>query len=94
MPQFHVRETFSINDKSLFVMAGFIIEGEVTAGMLVTMPFNATVKMTAEIDHLQYLNRPDGDVVCLCIRCTDPAEITLWEALKIKNKNVDIIKPA
>jgi hypothetical protein len=94
MPQFHVRETFSINDKSLFVMAGFIIEGEITAGMLVTMPFNATVKMTAEIDHLQHLSRPDGDVVCLCIRCTDPAEITLWEALKIKNKNVDIIKPA
>ena len=74
-------------------MAGFIIEGEIAAGMLVSMPFNATVKMTAEIDHLQYLRRPDGDVVCLCIRCADPAEVTLWEALKIRNRIVDIVKP-
>jgi len=81
-----------MNDKSAFVMAGFVIEGEVLAGMLVRMPFHGDVMMTAEIDHLQYLRRPDGDVVCLCIRCTDPEEVTLWEALKIKDRTVDIIK--
>ena len=46
-------------------MAGFVIEGEVAAGMLVRMPFNATVMMTAEIDHIQFVRRPVGDVVCL-----------------------------
>ena len=92
MPRFHVRDTFAINDKSVFVMAGFIIEGEIAAGMLMRMPFNATVMVTAEIDHIQNLQRPDGDVVCLCIRCADPQELALWEALKIKDHTVEIIK--
>jgi len=75
-------------------MAGFVIEGEIAAGMLVRMPFNATVMMTAEIDRIQYVRRPDGDVVCLCIRCASPEEATLWEALKIKDRTIEIIKAA
>ena len=81
-----------MNDKSVFVMAGFVIEGEIEAGMLVRLPFHASVMMTAEIDHIQPLQRPDGDVVCLCIRCQDPDEATLWEALKIKDRTIEIIK--
>jgi len=92
MARFHVRDTFAINDKSTFVMAGFVIEGEILAGMFIRMPFNATVMMTAEIDHIQLIQRPDGDVVCLCIQCKDPQEATLWEALKIKDHTVEIIK--
>ena len=91
MAKFHVRETFAIEDKKLFVMAGFILEGEITARMVVSMPFNSTVMMTAEIDHLQTLRRPDGDITCLCIRCLDPAEVTLWQALKIENRLVDVV---
>jgi hypothetical protein len=91
MAKFHVRETFGIEDKKLFVMAGFILEGEITAGMLVSIPFNSTVMMTAEIDHLQTLERPDGNVTCLCICCPDPAEVTLWQALKIRNRMVDVV---
>jgi len=92
MPRFHVRDGFAINDKSAFVMAGFVIEGEVSPGMSVRMPFSATVMMSAEIDHIQYVRRPDGDVVCLCIRCANPEEVVLWEALKMKDRTVDIIK--
>jgi hypothetical protein len=91
MPRFHVRETFAINDKSVFVMAGFVIEGEPVAGMRVRLPFKEGVLVTADIDHIQHLRRPDGDVVCLCIRCADPQEVTLWEAMKIKDQTVDII---
>ena len=91
MAKFHVRETFVIEDKKLFVMAGFILEGEITARMLVSMPFNATVMMTAEIDHLQTLRRPDGDITCLCLRFTDPAEVILWQALKINDRLVDVV---
>ena len=93
MPRFHVRDAFAIQDKSSFVLAGFIIEGEIVAGMLVRIPFTATVMTTAEIDHIQFIRRPDGDVVCLCIRCANPEEVTLWEALKIKDHTVEVIKP-
>jgi hypothetical protein len=73
-------------------MAGFVIEGEIAGGMLVRIPLLANAMMTAEIDHIQYLRRPDGDVICLCIRYRDPQEATLWDALKIKDRTIDIIK--
>ena len=81
-----------MNDKSAFVMAGFVIEGEIAAGMSVRLPFKENVMMTAEIDHIQVVRRPDGDIVCLCIRCASPEEATLWEALKIKDHTMDIIQ--
>jgi hypothetical protein len=81
-----------MNDKSAFVLAGFVIEGKIAAGMQVRVPFLATVLATAPIDDVQSLHQPDGDVTCLCLRCTDPQEATLWEALKIKDRTVEIIE--
>lgn len=75
-------------------MTGFITEGEVVEGMAVSIPFSASVKMTATIDRVAMLRRPDGDVVCLCLDCTRPDEVTLWEALNIKNRTIDIIPAA
>src|SRR5580698_3761306 len=92
MPRFHVKDAFPMKDKSVFVMAGFIIEGEPAAGMLVRLPFHASVMVAAEIDHIQNLRRPDGDVACLCLRCADREEATLGEALKIKDRTVEIIQ--
>jgi hypothetical protein len=91
MPRFHVRDAFPVNDKCLFVMAGFVIEGHLLDGMLVRLPFQTNVMMTAEIDHIQHLHRPDGDIVCLCIRCRDTMELALWDALKIKDRTIDVI---
>jgi hypothetical protein len=91
MARFHVRDTFAIKDKSTFVMAGFVIEGEVTGGMAVRMPFKENVVITAQIDRLEFLRRPDGDVVCLCIRCAVPEEADLWRALQIKDRTIEII---
>jgi hypothetical protein len=91
MPRFHVRDSFAINDKSTFVLAGFIIEGEIVAGMSMRFPFKENVMMTAKIDQIQLVRRPDGDVACLCIRCASPEEVALWEALKIKDRTIEII---
>ncbi len=90
MPRFHVQDTFAIQDKTTFVLAGFTIEGEVTAGMIVSIPFNGNVKMTAKIDRIEFVRRPDGDVVCLCLDCSVPDEVTLWEALNVRNRMIDI----
>ena len=75
-------------------MAGFVIEGEIAGGMLVRLPFKDNVMITAEIDHIQAIRRPDGDIVCLCIRCARPEEATLWEALKMKDHTIEIIPAA
>jgi len=94
MPRFHVRDTFATNDKSAFVLAGFVIEGDIAGGMSVRLPFKENVMMTAEIDHIQHVRRPDGDVICLCIRCANPEEVALWNALKIKGRTIEIITTA
>lgn len=94
MSRFHVRDTFAISDRAFFVLAGFAVEGPVDAGMLVRLPFTAQVTITEEIDHIQRLERPDGEIVCLCIRCHTPDEATLWEALKLQDTTVEVITPA
>jgi hypothetical protein len=93
MSRFHVRDTFAISNRAFFVLAGFALEGEVETGMLVRMPFTARVTITEEIDHIQRIDRPDGQVLCLCIRCHTPDEATLWEALKLKDTTVEVIQP-
>ncbi len=90
MPRFHVRDTFALGDKQLFVLAGFVIEGEIGAGMVVRLPFNARVMMSEVIDHIRHARRPDGDVVCLCLRCRSAQEAILWDALKFKDRTIDI----
>jgi hypothetical protein len=92
MARFHVRDTFAIHDKKTFVLAGFAIEGEITTGMLIRLPFKDNVMITARIDHIEQVRRPDGDVVCLCLGCAEPREIALWEAMNIRDRMVDIIR--
>ena len=91
MPRFHVRDTFAISDKKLFVLAGFVIEGEIKAGMVVRLPFSASIMMTEVIDHLQHVQRPDGDVVCLCLRCPTAEEAALWDALGINRYRLRVL---
>jgi len=90
MPRFHVRETFAIQDKATFVLAGSTIEGKIEAGMFVSISLNANAKMTAKIDRIDLIHRPDGDIVCLCIDCSVRDEATLWEALNIKGRTIEI----
>ena len=92
MARFHVRDTFATEDKAVFVLAGFVIEGEVAAGMQVRVPVLAKAMMTEKISHIQYIRRPDGEVVCLCLQCRGAEEIALWEALKLKDQTIDIFK--
>ncbi len=90
MPRFHVRDTFAIHDKKTFVMVGFVIEGEVMAGLSVKIPFNNSVMMAAEIDRIEHVRRPDGDVVFLCIQYGVPDEVTLWDALNLRHRTLEI----
>ena len=94
MARFHVRNTFAMEDRSAFVLAGFVIEGAVNQGMSVRMqmPFKQDMMMTAPIDHITNVSRPDGEVVCLSIRCAAPEEATLWEAFKIKDQTIEVVQ--
>jgi hypothetical protein len=91
MARFHVRDTFATHDKKTFVMAGFVIEGEVVHGMAISLPFKQNVMIKADIGRIEFIRRPDGNVVCLCVDCVSPEEVTLWNALNLRDKTVEII---
>lgn len=66
MPKFHVRDTFEIPDRKLFVMAGSIVEGEIRRGMFVRVPLNSETGIRLLIDSIEFARRQDGEDVCLC----------------------------
>ena len=67
MPRFHVRDTFEIPDRKLFVVAGSIVEGEIRTGMFVRVPLNSETGMRLLIHSIEFARRQDGEDVCLCV---------------------------
>jgi hypothetical protein len=94
MPKFRVTESFALESRSLFVLAGSIVEGDIEPGMLVGIPFNPAVSMTAPIDAIEVALRPGGaEDVCLCFRYADDEELSFWQALNIGEETLEV-KPA
>jgi hypothetical protein len=91
MARFHVRDTFATKDNRTFVLAGFVVEGEVEAGMTLRLPLQDYALVTAEIERLEAVHRPDGDVVCLCLHCDGPSDVSLWQALALKDRAVEVV---
>jgi hypothetical protein len=91
MPKFQVTETFVLESRSWFVLAGSIAEGVVQRGMLVGIPFNASVSMTAAIDSIEFLDKSGGVAkTCLCIKYADEEELSLWQGLNIGNELLEV----
>lgn len=43
MPKFHVRDSFEIPDRKVFVLAGSIVVGEIWTGMFVRLPLRSEI---------------------------------------------------
>ena len=67
MPRFHVKDTFEIPDRKLFVLVGSIVEGIIKTGMFVRVPLNSETGMRLLIDSIEFARSKDGEDVCLCI---------------------------
>tara|TARA_R110002096_G_scaffold168538_14_gene339417 strand:+ start:3177 stop:3470 length:294 start_codon:yes stop_codon:yes gene_type:complete len=91
MPKFHVKDTFTIEGRPHFVLAGSIVEGEIRPGMFVRVPFNSSTAMTARIDCIEFARRLGGhEDTCLCIRCTEPEELEIWRGLDIGDETFEV----
>jgi len=91
MPRFHVKDTFEIPDRKLFVMAGSIVEGEIQTGMFVRVPFNSSLVMTARIHSIEFAHRQGGEDVCLCIE-SEPELAEILRGLDIGDETFEITK--
>lgn len=90
MAKFHVKCTFQIEDRDLFVMAGSILEGEVRKGMLAHVSLNSTPSICEPIHAIEFARRKDGlDDICLCFRLDEETR-EFVRALNISDEIVEI----
>lgn len=91
MPKFHIRDTFTVEGRPHFVLAGTVVEGTIRPGMVVCIPFNASLTMTARIDCIEFARRSGGlEDTCLCIRCDDPDELAVWRGLNLGGETLEV----
>ena len=67
MPRFHVKDTFEIPDRKLFVLAGSIVEGQIKTGMVVRIPLSSSHGVRLHIHSIEFARRAGSEDVCLCI---------------------------
>jgi hypothetical protein len=92
MAKFHVKDTFELPDRKLFVMAGSIVEGEIQKGMFIRVPCNTLLDMTARIHSIEFARRQGGsEDVCLCIE-SEPELLAILRGLNIGDETFDITK--
>ncbi len=91
MPKFHVRDTFEIPDRSLFVMAGSIVDGEVRTGMFVRIPMFPTHGIQFEVHSIEFALRQGGrEDVCLCLQL-GPNVTEILRGLKIADQTLQVV---
>ena len=90
MARFHVSGAFPLRSRSLFVLAGSIVDGTVAPGMFVHIPFNLGTAMSATIHAVEFIRHADREEVGLCIKYADDEELSLWAGLNIGSETVEV----
>jgi hypothetical protein len=90
MSKFRVNDTFAVERRRLFVLAGSIAEGQIRAGMIVNVALNSSI--SRQIQSIEFARRAGGrEDVCLCIAYESSDELKVWKALNIQNETLDIV---
>jgi len=89
MAKFHVRGSFELPGKQLFVLAGYVVEGEVSAGMLVHVPFNPRFVVTECIRSVERLTGDRGVELALCFEA-DEELAEFWRGTNIGDEILEV----
>jgi uncharacterized protein (DUF1015 family) len=92
MSKFRVNDTFALESRRLFVLAGSIVEGQIRAGMIVNVPLNSSLLISGQIHSVEFVRRTDErEDVCLCIAYEGSDELGVWNALNVQNEMLDVV---
>lgn len=82
--RFRVDDAFALESRLLFVLAGEIVEGTVRAGMVLHVPLNSSLTVTALVHGVESL-RAAGTAgsTALTIRADDDLDLALWEGMRL-----------
>lgn len=82
--RFRVHDTFTLQSRRMFVIAGDIVEGTVRVGMQVEVPLNDSLSVTAPVAAVEFVDGPGPQSrVGLGIRYEDDDELEMLRGLNI-----------
>jgi hypothetical protein len=89
MNKYEVGDTFSIATRKVFVLAGDVIEGNISVGMHIQP--NVAGVSPLEIAYVEMLRKKDGkNMLGVCIRYQDDEELKLLDDLGFENSIIEI----
>jgi hypothetical protein len=89
--KFHVIDTFALQGRGLFVLAGFIMDGVIRPGQFVRISLNSGLKMSAQIEAIEFARRSQHrEDVCLCMSYTSLIELEMLQGLNIDGETVEV----
>lgn len=89
MPKFLVSDTFEVSGRPQFIVAGSVVEGDISEGMIVHVPLNSVVNMKARIHSIEFVPRHGGEDVCLYLD-VGPDALKIWRVLNIGDETLEI----
>jgi hypothetical protein len=92
--RFRVEYTFAIAERGLFVLVGEIVEGAVRPGMVLQVPLNDMVTMTAPVHGVEFVDGPDQQSrTGLTLKCEDDIDLSLWRGLNLDGHVFTVVEP-
>lgn len=92
--RFRVEYTFVIAERSLFVLAGEIMEGSVRPGMVLQVPLNDMVIMTAPVHGVEAVDAVgQRSRTGLTLKCEDDIDLSLWRGLNLDGDVFAVVEP-
>jgi len=93
MARFFIHATFSIVGKSLFVLCGEIISGEIATGMELHLPHTPNVGKTLKVHSLEHVHGPENQSqVGLTVQYKDDDELSFLKSLNIDQTEVSVFQ--
>ena len=80
---FRASGSFHIPEKKFFCIPGDITQGNVKAGMIVNIPFNSCLSMTAPIHAIEIASTSSGTRIVLVIDLGEDDEAEIWKGLNL-----------
>jgi hypothetical protein len=88
--RFHVKHTFAIENRHLFVLVGRPVEGTLAAGMHASVPVSAALFVSIPIDGVEMVRRGGAESVALTYRYSRPEELATLRDLALGETILEI----
>jgi hypothetical protein len=91
---FDVKSTAYLASRSLYVIAGEIRSGIVRPGMRIEIEWNSTINMHLDVLGIEFMRRPEGELVALIISISGKQEADIIDAMGILGSRLRLTLPS